>query len=348
MNESAATLPAEVPSVEAVFFDGSSARRHAVRLTLSGESLHMSGASASRQAPLAGLRVSEPMGAAPRLITFADGGFCEVRDHAALARLLAAAGHSDRAHVRWQFDWRMVLATCLSFVALVLAGYFVGLPLAARFAAPAVPEGIVKLMSEQTLEFIDDHLMTPSKAPAERTEALARRFAAMRAPFGEPVAHRVLFRDGGPVGANAFALPDGTLVVTDDLLKLAGDDDEVIAVLAHELGHTAHRHGLRMLLQGSAVGMFLTFYVGDVSTLLAAAPAALLQARYSRGMENEADAYGAAMLRENRLSPELLATMLERLEASHRGRSGDLSEYLSSHPETAARVRALRGAAASR
>jgi predicted Zn-dependent protease len=105
---------------------------------------------------------------------------------------------------------------------------------------------------------------------------------------------------------------------------------------------------MRMVLQGSAVGMFLTFYIGDVSTLLAAAPAALLQARYSRGMENEADAYGAEMLRENGLSPVLLASMLERLEKSHRREGDQVPDYLSSHPDTAARIRALRGGPDSR
>lgn len=345
MSETAASAQASSPSVEAVYFDGRSARRHAVSLRFAGDRLHMTGETAQREAPLAELRVSEPMGSAPRLITFGDGAFCEVRDHAALARLLAASGHRDRAHVRWQFDWRMVVVTCLAFVALVAAAYFYGLPLGAKLAAPAVPEGAVKLMSEQTLELIDDHLMAKSKLPPEEVEPLIRRFAAMRAPHGAASSHRVLFRDGGGrIGANAFALPDGTLVVTDQLFKLAGNQDEVIAVLAHELGHSAQRHGLRMVLQGSAVGMFLTFYIGDVSTLLAAAPAALLQARYSRGMESEADDYAAAMLRENGLSPTLLATMLERLENAHRGKGGALPEYLSSHPQTDARIRALRGA----
>lgn len=349
MSDPAAIAPAASPSVDAVFFDGRSARRHTVSLSFRDARLHMAGETAQRDAPLAELRISEPMGAAPRLITFADGGFCEVRDQAGLARLLAATGHRDRAHVRWQFDWRTVAATCAAFVVLALAGYFYGLPLGARLAAPAVPERAVKLISEQTLEFIDDHLMAPSKLPQEEVEPLIRRFAAMRAPHGEAIAHRVLFRDGGKaIGANAFALPDGTLVVTDQLFKLAGSQDEVVAVLAHELGHTAERHGMRMVLQGSAVGMFLTFYIGDVGTLLAAAPAALLQARYSRGMESEADAYGAAMLRENGLSPALLASMLERLEKSHAGKGGEVPDYLSSHPDTAARIRALRGGPGSR
>lgn len=348
MSDPAANPQAASPSVDAVFFDGRSARRHPVRLSFRNGCLHMTGDTAEREAPTAELRISEPMGAAPRLITFADGAFCEVRDHAALARMLAATGHRDRAHVRWQFDWRMVAATCVAFVALALAGYFYGLPLGARLAAPAVPDSAIKLMSEQTLAFIDDHLMSPSKLPQDEVDPLIRRFTAMRTPHGTAIAHRVVFRDGGRIGANAFALPDGTLVVTDQLFKLAGSEDEVIAVLAHELGHTAERHGLRMVLQGSAVGMFLTFYIGDVSSLLAAAPTALLQARYSRSMEREADDYGAAMLRENGLSPALLASMLERLENAHSSRGGDIPEYISSHPDTDARIRALRGGTASR
>jgi len=308
----------------------------------------MTGESAARKARIAELRISEPMGAAPRLITFADGAFCEVRDHAALAHLLAASGHRDRAHIRWQFDWSMVAAICLAFVALVLAGYFYGLPLGARLAAPAVPESAVKLMSAQTLAIMDAHMTSPSKLAQKKVDPLIRRFAAMRTPFGATIGYRVVFRDGGRIGANAFALPDGTLVVTDQLVALAGGEDEVIAVLAHELGHAVERHGLRMVLQGSAVGMFLAFYAGDVSSLLAAAPTALLQARYSRDMEREADDYAAAMLRANGLSPALLANMLERLEAAHRGTSDEAPEYLSSHPDTDARVRALRGGEAAR
>jgi predicted Zn-dependent protease len=98
-----------------------------------------------------------------------------------------------------------------------------------------------------------------------------------------------------------------------------------------------------MVFQSSLVGVFLTWYIGDVSSLLAAAPAVLLEARYSRDMESEADSYGAAMLRENGMSPGLLADALERLDAAHSRKGGEVPSYLGSHPETESRVRALRG-----
>ena len=71
-----------------------------------------------------------------------------------------------------------------------------------------------------------------------------------------------------------------------------------------------------MLLQSSAVGAFLTFYIGDISNLLAAAPAALLQARYSQDLERQADDYGAALLLHNGMSPCLARRRIEQIGRS--------------------------------
>jgi hypothetical protein len=106
------TSPSEPPvttDVAALYFDGRSARAHAVTLRLAGKLLQVVGAEVSRSDALGDVRLSEPMGLAPRLITFADGAHVEVRDHASLARLLAVTGQRDAAHVRWAFDWRKVL-----------------------------------------------------------------------------------------------------------------------------------------------------------------------------------------------------------------------------------------------
>jgi predicted Zn-dependent protease len=83
----------------------------------------------------------------------------------------------------------------------------------------------------------------------------------------------------------------------------------------------------------------LTIYVGDISTLLAAAPTAMVQARYSQDLERQADDYGAALLAHNGLSPALLAEALKKLAASHAGAS--TGGYLSSHPSTDERMRHL-------
>ena len=79
---------------------------------------------------------------------------------------------------------------------------------------------------------------------------------------------------------------------------------------------------------------------------LASAPAAILQARYSRDFEREADVFGASMLKSNNISPGYLANMLERLEKAH-GRESAAdndggNDYFATHPGTSERVRVLR------
>jgi Zn-dependent protease with chaperone function len=165
--------------------------------------------------------------------------------------------------------------------------------------------------------------------------------------------YRIVFRSSPDLGANAFALPDGSIVMLDELVALTEDDNEIIAVLAHERGHIERRHAMRMVLQSSVVGLVMAWYVGDVSGLLATVPAVVAQAKYSRDMESEADEYAEQTMRLNAMSPCLLSGILDKLEASHlagnaeekhadgAGKGGELMDYLSSHPATKERTRLL-------
>jgi Zn-dependent protease with chaperone function len=185
----------------------------------------------------------------------------------------------------------------------------------------------------------------PSKLSAERRKELTVKFDTLRLPEGGTPKSPLLFRNSSQLGANAFTLPDGTIVMLDGLVTLVDDDQQVLAVLSHELGHEHGHHGLQLLLRSTAVGAFLTLYIGDISQLLAAAPAAVVQARYSQNLEREADDYGAALLLQNGLSPGLLADVLKKLMAAHPGSAKE--GYLSSHPSTQERIRHLRSLAPS-
>jgi len=71
------------------YYDGRTARRHPVDLSVEGGVLTVSGAGIRRAEPLRHVRISERLGQAPRLLHFGDGAYCEVRDHAALDAALA-------------------------------------------------------------------------------------------------------------------------------------------------------------------------------------------------------------------------------------------------------------------
>lgn len=332
-------------AVPADYYDGHSARAHRVVLTLVDGRLELSGEDIHRVDALADLRVSEPMGAAPRLVKFPDGAHCEVRDHAGFAVLLADSGHRDGWVVRMQDRWRWAVVAIVLSVAAVAAGYHWGLPAVSEWLAYRMPEKVLSKLGESSLDIFDQALFAPSKLGAERQQALSRRFDSLATPEGARPAYRIVYRDSYRIGANAFALPDGTIVMTDQLVKLAGNDEEILAVLAHELGHVQRRHSLRMLIQGSIVGIVVAWYVGDVSNVAAGLPTLLLEAGYSRDHEREADEYAAALFRLNGLPPSRLADMLAKLEAAHGGSAEDADsamDYLSSHPASRERIEALR------
>lgn len=336
--------------VLADYLDGQRAQVHRVALEVKEGKLHVLGTDIDRQIPLHELRVSEPMGTAPRLIKFSDGAHCEVRDHAALNAMLREHGHTDGWIVKLQARWGWALGAVLLTLAIVGAGYRWGLPALSEQIAYRLPENVLNRLGELTMKVLDDQLLAASKIKPERQRTLTTRFENLANADTQNVRHHILFRDGKSVGANAFALPDGSIIVTDQLVALAQNDEEILGVLAHELGHLKHRHSLRMLIQGSVVGFVLAWYIGDVSSVAAGLPALLLQARYSREHEREADRYAATVLKANGISTQRLADMLIRLEASHANKNSGKNvqpddkvlDYLASHPATRERIEALK------
>ena len=314
-------------------------------IDLDGDALVVRGDEIERRERLANLRVSEPLGAAPRIVTFADGAHCEIRDHDAFAQLLSNSQHRDGWVVRMQNRWGWALVAVMLTVAAVAAGYRWGLPAAAEWIAFRLPPRLLASMGNASLEFLDKGILQPSKLAATRQEKLKQAFDKLEQPSRVSAVHTIVFRNGGPIGANAFAFPNGMIVVTDQLVSSARNDDEILGVLSHELGHLERRHSLRLLIQGSIVGFVVGWYVGDVSSVAAGLPSAMLQARYSRDFEREADAYAAQMLKLNGISPTVLAKMLERMQAKARKASGQAADpfagYLDSHPATQERIRML-------
>ncbi len=96
---------------------------------------------------------------------------------------------------------------------------------------------------------------------------------------------------------NAFALPGGGIVIMRALLSQAESENEVAMVLAHELGHFAHRDHLRGLGRGLVIASLSALMFGDdtIGRVLGST-LNLAQLSYSRGQETAADIYGLQLL----------------------------------------------------
>jgi Zn-dependent protease with chaperone function len=335
-------------SFPARYFDGQSSRAHEVTATVDGAALRLRGEGVERDFTLAEARVSERLRHAPRLVTFADGSYCEVSDHAALDAVLADTGFADSWVVRWQNRWPYAVGALVATVAALVLAYLYVLPWGAEVAARHIPPELEARIGQEAVEWIDRRFFEPTRLPEERRARLVARFAEI-APKGARD-YRIEFRRSR-IGPNALALPGGTILMTDELVQLADSDDAVLGVLAHELGHIEHRHLLRRLITSTVTGAIATLLAGDASGIATAVPATLADLSYSRDMEREADDYAIATLRANGLPLAPLADLFEKMERAHEQRRAKddgpdirLDGYLSTHPDTAERVRKLRAA----
>jgi Zn-dependent protease with chaperone function len=327
--------------VEAQYFDGKSARARAVRIVVSGGEWVITDSSQnvlSRQ-PLERVRVQEPLKNSPRRIELADGAILEVADKPALARLLADAGIRPGTIERAQQSWAMVAASLIAILVFGWIGYRLLLPWAASNAARWIPQAIETRLGDEIWPVLNARMFKPSALSPQRQQALRDKFAKIAAGVPRAPSYQIEFRstNGAP---NAFALPGGRIVVTDQLVAAAGDDDALLGVLAHELGHIANRHTLRGIVQAAAVSTIVSLWVGDVSALVVTVPSMLATMRYSRDFEREADDFAIAALDRAKVSTQPLADLLETLAAQQAGSSD--GGLWSSHPLTAERARRLR------
>ncbi len=333
-----------MPTLSADYFDGRTARVQRVTLQAAGEDLVVTGEGVDVRVPFAQVQVDERLGRAPRRLRFRDGTFCEISDLNALDALLSSMAHRDGWVDRMQRHRQFVLLSLAACAVVAVAGYKWGLPWMAAKGAAKMPLPVSQRLSDQALRILEGNILFPSNIAPDRQHALSEKFHALRLPEGGLPAGELLFRSSPQLGANAFALPDGTIVVLDDLVTLL-DERQILATFAHEEGHVHGHHGLQLMLQSSVVGIFLAFYIGDISSLLAVAPATLMQAKYSRELEQQADDYAARVLLRNGMQVAFLAEALQNLAKSHP--QAAQPGYLSSHPATDERMRHLAALSAA-
>lgn len=329
--------------IAACYYDGKTPLRQSAELLAIGDEIVGRGCFGERRARRAEVEISEPMGRSPRFVRFGDGGTFEVSDLEQFALWLKASGFNESAVVRMQRRWSWALGSLVGAILLIAVIYSWGLPAVSRILAPRIPESVVHSLSQKTLAVLDEKLLRPSRLKEARKDELTAYIDSVLRAGGSQPAYRLHFRSSR-LGPNAFALPSGDVVVLDQLIELAKNDDEVAGVIAHELGHVAYRHGMRQLIQSSVVSFVVGMYLGDISSIAASMGTLALESRYSRGFELEADAYAARTLLTAGRGTEPLAAMLERLEQVHAAKEKATSHWdgLSSHPDTAARVARLR------
>ena len=303
-----------------IYYDGNTSRGTSCSMYVSGDGqVHFDGVNVNSYA-FADLIIPSRLGNTARVIALPDGGSFETVHNAALDKLV-------RDHKRHQQHWfnphawesrlSLIIVALVVTGALLFSGVKWGLPWLAERLAMSAPENVSVLLAEGALNQMDNIYFEPSTLSPARQMALRQLFF-QHLPREQGFNFDLQFRSSELLGANAFALPDGTVVVTDDLIALADSDDELLSVLLHEIGHVVHRHALRGAIQKAGLYGLYSMMTGDLyasSALITLLPVILVDAQYSRALEYEADTYALNTMVATGIPPAAFAGMMEKLEA---------------------------------
>ena len=344
-------LPHE-DSIRMRYFDGRSSQAHDVTLSISELFAHIyqwPDGVLLQKIEAAHIRWPERTKHGPRMAELPDGGQLHAPDASTWDAW--AALHLPRAEswvVRAQQSWRGVLAALVLLIALFGALYLWALPVAARGIASLIPLSVDEMMGRNALSQIDGRWMQPSKLPTDVQDRIRIKFAAaVKASHPQGVPGLQLEFRKSNIGPNAFALPGGTMVLTDELVNLVNDDDVVMGVMGHELGHVTLRHGMRQLVQVGVLQGVLSIAFGDYGTLITTAPLILGSMAYSRDAERESDFASISFMQANKISPLVMVKFFEKMRAEQKTKSTKTPlgiSIISSHPADEERIENFRKA----
>ena len=150
---------------------------------------------------------------------------------------------------------------------------------------------------------------------------------------------------------NGFSLPGGHVYITTALLRLA-NDNELAAVLAHEIGHIVARHSLKTLQKSQeydeiakSIGE-LTGVAGstarDIGVALGQMLGSQLLTAHSRDEEREADFLGVRGMARAGFDPQGMITMFQKLQRIEEQDSSLLGTLFSDHPDAGERIENTR------
>lgn len=329
-----------------IYFDGQSTRGHPVTFEFVETGvLRLAGDNIARETPLTDVRASERLADIPRFLYLPNDGLIETADNdvvdAALAQRRQARG--SRIIHALESQQRIAAVACVIIVLAIAALGYYGPPTLARLVANRVPADVDQHLGAAALTAIRPYF-SPSTLSAAEQRRVSVQLARLRVQ-GAPGRVRLEFRKMNGGLPNAFALPGNVIIVTDELVRLPATDDEIAAVLAHELGHLEKRHGVQSLLRQSFALLIVAAITGDLSAMTSFAgtiPLTILTAGYSRDLEREADRYALELLRTRNIPPRAFATVLAKLDAAFAALKRN-STYVSTHPATEERVALFGG-----
>jgi len=319
-------------------YDGKTSKKQRLLLKFEGKIVVLVSDQGEQSYPIQELVISRRLGGASRRIEMPNGLVCEASDNDAIDRLLRLSGIQvpGRLIDKLESKLRYVIIAVVITSTIVWGVISYGVPVLAKHVAFMIPVTANTALGDSVLVVLDKTIFSESQLGDTEKKDLRVLFSKLIETVSPEYQFSLEFRHGRNIGPNAFALPTGTIIVTDEMVQMIDDRHELESILAHEIGHVVYRHSLRKLIQSSTVALVIMAVTGDISTvsvLAGSLPTILTETYYSREFEREADEYSYEYLTKNGISPTHFANILGRIADS-----GTEIGFLSTHPSIDQRV----------
>ena len=337
---------------------GSSKQVDAVLVTLEGQFKITPEQHDAIEGKFAELQLSSRVGNIPRKIYLPDRSVFETADNDAIDQLVRSL-KTTKQHRGWlhilETRWSWIGISFIAVVMFVFAGFRWGLPWVSISIAEKIPQPVLEQLSSSSLSLLDDLVFAPSDLPAIQQKAVTDSVEKKLTHLNGQDYHIHFRKLGMP---NAIALPSGDIVVTDSLVRIASGE-ELLSVMLHEVSHVKQKHGMQQLVRSSVLSFTIALVAGDASgieELLIGLPVFLLQSRYSRAHESEADEFALKQLMKMGVDPIHFARIMRKMEnflqqqdetigsvesdyTEITNQEKKITDYLSTHPVTAERIK---------
>lgn len=258
-----------------------------------------------------------------------SGAILKIEDHYFSERFYESMELHSRVDIHTRlmslgFTKIAVIAICM--LGLIVLSYFYVLPPIAEKSAALLPESFDNYIGDT---FIGTFLVE-NNIDKEKTKYLKQFAAELDLANNKPLKFTVVESNE----VNAFALPNGHIVVFSAIIDNMQSPNELAALLGHEASHVNERHSTKMLCRNLAGYMLVSLLLSDVNGIMAVVADNAHQLHslsYSRKFEQEADEQGLKILMNNHLNPQGMVELFEQLESES---EFDMPQIISSHPLT--------------
>ncbi|HZZ32753.1 MAG TPA: M48 family metallopeptidase [Phenylobacterium sp.] len=320
--------------MEGRFNDGKTSRPQVVQVWLEAEVLvfHVGD---ERRWPLEAVRIEQ---VDDRVRIGLDKGDDPARLSLAAADWIALTGSAWRHHQRQRRRLVGLVAGLTATAAMIAGLVFIGIPAASGPLARHTPPELERKIGEN----FEGQLGLGFRACAGKPGQAALAALGHRLGEGTGTPFDIRVRAVHAPMVNAFALPGGAIIITDQLINLAKTPDELSAVIAHETSHVQKRHVMQAVWRAFGFGVLLDAAVGGgtgAGQQLILLMGSASNLRYSRQAEADADAGGQALLTAQGLSSEGMAPFFRRMAEKSDGKEAQrVRELISDHPDTLRRA----------